>query len=134
MRLQTKILLFLIPLVVLPILVLGFAAYTQLIDDAFSRTQRQMVTMLDQIKIQTEAQIRTTRANARLFGGTEIIRRYLQEELSAEDRRSVELELHERLFNYQQAYPEYYEIRIISPEGKELLRSVLRKDGNHTTD
>ena len=134
MRLQTKILLFLIPLVVLPILVLGCAAYTQLIDDAFSRTQRQMVTMLDQIKIQTEAQIRTTRANARLFGGTEIIRRYLQEELSAEDRRSVELELHERLFNYQQAYPEYYEIRIISPEGKELLRSVLRKDGNHTTD
>ena len=46
----------------------------------------------------------------------------------------MELELHERLFNYQQAYPEYYEIRIISPEGKELLRSVLRKDGNHTTD
>ena len=133
MRLQTKILLLLIPLVVLPILVLGWAAYTQLIDDAYQRTQRQMFTMLDQIKIQTESQLRTTRANARLFGGTEIMKRYVQAELSPEERHGVELELRDRLFNYQQAYPEYIEIRILSPDGKELLRSGLEKDSNHIT-
>ena len=133
LRLQTKILLLLVPLVVLPILVLGWAAYDQLMDDAYNRTQRQMTTLLEQIQVQTESQLRTTRANARLFAGTEIIKRYLQGGLPAEDRQNLEIELRERLFNYQLAYPEYYEIRIVSPDGRELLRSVLGEDSNPVT-
>jgi diguanylate cyclase (GGDEF)-like protein len=40
----------------------------------------------------------------------------------------------ELLFNYQLAYPEYYEIRIVTPDGKEQLRSVLGGIQNLTAD
>ena len=50
MQLQSKILLLLIPLIVVPLLLLGWMAYSLLMEDARSRTQYQMTTLLEQIE------------------------------------------------------------------------------------
>jgi len=134
LQLQSKILLLLIPLIVVPILVLGWMAYSLLMEDAHQRTRFQMTTLLEQIESQTETQLRTARANASLFASTSLIGQYIREPAST--RRSYELEqqVMKLLFNYQLAYPEYYEIRILTRDGKEQLRSVLGKGDNRTTD
>ena len=134
MRLQTKILLLLVPLIVLPILTLGWATYTQLKDEARNRTQDQMTTLLEQIQFHTASVLQTARANASLFANTELIRNYIQRNPTSKPSAAQEHEVLDLLFNYQQAYPEYYEIRIISPRGKELLRSAFGDVGNMKTD
>ena len=134
MQLQSKILLLLIPLIVLPLLVLGGVAYSLLMEDARDRIQYQMTTLLQQIESQTETQLHTARANASLFASNALIKQYIREQGSPGDSVNLEQQVMDLLFNYQLAYPEYYEIRIITPDGKEQLRSILGNVTNLTTD
>jgi len=134
LQLQSKILLLLIPLIILPLLVLGWLAYSLLMEDARNRTQYQMSTLLEQIESQTETQLRTARANASLFASNALIKQYISERLSFGDSYNLEQQALDLLFNYQLAYPEYYEIRIITRDGQEQLRSVLGNVANRTTD
>jgi diguanylate cyclase (GGDEF)-like protein len=129
MRLQNKILLLLVPLVILPILVLGWTSYMLLMEDARHRANDQVTTLLEQIKFHTEAQLQTARANASLFAHTELVKGYVTT-TSASVRAELEPGVQELLYNYQLAYPEYYEIRIISPTGEEMLRSVVGNVNN----
>ena len=134
MRLQSKILLLLIPLIIVPILVLGWMAYSLLMDDARQRTRFQMTSLLEQIESQTETQLRTARANASLFASNTLIKQYIREQTPSADRVVLEQRVMNLLFNYQLAYPEYYEIRILGRNGKEQIRSVLGKGTNQATD
>jgi diguanylate cyclase (GGDEF)-like protein len=132
--LQSKILLLLIPLIILPILLLGWVAHSLLMEDARDRTRYQITTLLEQIESQTELQLRGARANASLFANTTPVRKYIGEQKSSEDRHDLEQQVMDLLFNYQLAYPEYYEIRIITLDGEEQLRSVLGNVANRTTN
>jgi len=134
LQLQSKILLLLLPLIVLPILVLGWAAYSLLMEDARNRTQYQMSTLLEQIESQTDTQLRTARANASLFASNVLIKQYIREQATTGNTQDLEQRVMDLLFNYQLAYPEYYEIRIISRDGKERLRSILGNVANRTTN
>ena len=134
MRLQNKILFFLIPLTVLPLLVLGWSAYTLLMEDARSRTRNQVTTLLEQIKQHSETRLQTARANASLFASNKLVKQYVTTDQYSDDKAALKAEVLELLFNYQLAYPEYYEIRIVSPEGKEQVRSVIGDLGNLTED
>ena len=134
MQLQSKIQLLLIPLIVIPILVLGWVAYSLLIEDSRSRIQYQMTTLLEQIESQTETQLRTARANASLFANTALIKQYIRGQASPEVRHDLEQQVMDLLLNYQLAYPEYYEIRIITRDGREQLRSILGSIANRTKD
>ncbi|MDH3901214.1 MAG: hypothetical protein OEU51_09240, partial [Gammaproteobacteria bacterium] len=125
MRLQNKILLLLIPLIVLPILALGWSSYTQTMEDSHTQSRQQMTSLLEQIQFHTESQLRTARANASLFARSELVERFTNGGISTELKVELTPVILDMLFNYQQAYPEYYEIRIVSPEGKEELRSAL---------
>ena len=133
MRLQNKILVLLVPLIVLPILALGWTAYALLMDDARQRTQQQVTTLLEQIRLHKDAQLQTARANTSLFASTELVKKYVST-YSASKRALLEQDVLDLLFNYQLAYPEYFEIRIISRDGKELLRSVIGDVENRTKD
>jgi len=134
LRLQNKILFFLIPLTVLPLLVLGWSAYTLLMEDARSRTRNQVTTLLEQIKQHSETRLQTARANASLFASNKLVKQYVTTDQYSDDKAALKAEVLELLFNYQLAYPEYYEIRIVSPEGKEQVRSVIGDLGNLTED
>jgi len=134
LQLQSKILLLLVPLIILPLLVLGWLAYSLLMEDTRNRIQYQMSTLLEQIESQTETQLRTARANASLFANNVLIKQYIRERPSSGDGHYLEQQAKDLLFNYQLAYPEYYEIRIITRDGKEQLRSILGNVANRTTD
>ena len=134
MRLQEKILVFLVPLTVLPLLVLGWSAYTLLMEDARSRTQNQVNTLLEQVVHHTETRLQTARANASLFSSNKLVKSYVMGYVPAWEKAVLEAEVLELLFDYQLAYPEYYEIRIVSPDGRELLRSVIGDVENLTDD
>jgi hypothetical protein len=107
LQLQSKILLLLIPLIILPLLVLGWLAYSLLMEDTRNRTQYQMSTLLEQIESQTETQLRTARANASLFANNVLIKQYIRERPSSGDGHYLEQQAKDLLFNYQLAYPEY---------------------------
>jgi diguanylate cyclase (GGDEF)-like protein len=134
LQLQSKILLLLIPLIVLPLLVLGCVAYSLLMEDARDRTQYQISTLLQQIESQTETQLRTARANASLFANNELIKQYISKPISSIANDTLNQQTMDLLFNYQLAYPEYYEIRIIRRDGNEQLRSILGNVANLTSD
>ena len=132
MQLQSKILLLLIPLIILPILVLGWFAYSLLMEDARSRTRHQSAALLQQIELQTRTQLRTARANASLFSNTALIQQYIETPANSKNRQLLEQQIMELLYNYQLAYPEYYEIRIVGSDGIEQVRSVLGNTANHS--
>ena len=134
MRLQTKILLMLIPLIVLPILALGWATYSGMMKDAHKQSRQQMTIALDQVQSRTETQLRTARANASLFANSKLIERFVHGDPASEPKVKLTPLILDSLFNYQMAYPEYYEIRIVSPRGKEVLRSALGDTENKYID
>ena len=134
LQLQSKILLLLIPLIILPILVLGWFAYSLLMDDARSRSSYQSTALLEQIELQTRTQLRTARANASLFSNTALIQQYIETPATAKTRQLLEQQIMDLLFNYQLAYPEYYEIRILGSDGIEQIRSVLGNTDNRFTN
>jgi len=124
LRLQNKILALLVPLTVLPILALGWIAYAMLMEDARNRTQNQATTLLEQVRSYKDAQLQTARANASLFASNELVKRYVTT-FSPRKQLAMKQDVLDLLFNYQLAYPEYTEIRILSPDGKEMARSVV---------
>lgn len=134
MRLQNKILLLLVPLIVLPLLVLGWSAYSLLMEDARDRTQYQVTTLLEQIRFHTESLLQTARANASLFASSDPVTQYILAKPGDARKSALRRQVQDLLFNYQLAYPEYYEIRILSPTGQEELRSVIGNVENLSTD
>jgi len=134
LRLQNKILLLLVPLIVLPLLVLGWTAYTLLMEDARSRMQQQVTTLLEQISFHTESLLQTARANASLFASADPVTQFILTKPDNYKKPALKNEVMDLLFNYQLAYPEYYEIRILSRDGKEELRSVIGNVENLSTD
>jgi diguanylate cyclase (GGDEF)-like protein len=134
LRLQNKILLLLVPLIVLPLLVLGWSAYSLLMEDARDRTQHQVTTLLEQIRFHTESLLQTARANASLFASADPVTQYILTKPDDSKKPELKKQVLDLLFNYQLAYPEYYEIRILSREGHEELRSVIGNVENLSTD
>ena len=122
MRVQSKILL--VPLVVAPLLTLGWAAYDQLRNTAEQKTLDQMETLLDQVGRQVEDHLRTTRANLELYSESVLLQSYLLTE-DEEERYTLLQPTLLRLFgSYQKSYPDYYEIRVLLPDGYEDTRLV----------
>lgn len=99
-----------------------------------ARTQHQVTTLLEQIRFHTESLMQTARANASLFASAEPVMQYIRREANDSRKADLKDEVMDLLFNYQIAYPEYYEIRILSADGQEELRSVIGNVQNLSTD
>lgn len=134
MRIQSKILLVLVPLVVAPLLTLGWAAYDQLRNSAEQKTLDQMETLLDQVGRQVQDHLRTTQANLELFSESVLLQSYLLTE-DEEERYTLLQPTLLRLFgSYQKSYPDYYEIRVLLPDGYEDTRLVADSLRNITDE
>lgn len=129
MKLRAKIVLLLIPLIVLPLLMLGWIAFDRLTDNARTTTFKQMDTLLKQIALHAHSDLQTVHANLELFSSSELLHRYL---FADEDDRYAlwQRPLLTLFANYIKAYPDYYEIRVISPDGSEDTRSTLEEIPN----
>ena len=122
MKLQAKLLLVVIPLIVLPLFTVGWIGYTQLRDTTTERTLKEMSTLLDQLGHNIQNRLQTAEANLDLFSRSVILQRYM---LTVDEGQRYAL-LQPSLLNlfrsYQQAYPEYHEIRVLLPDGYEDTR------------
>ena len=125
MRVQAKILLVLVPLVVAPLLALGWSAYHQLRTTAEQKTLDQMDTLLEQVGRQVQDHLRTTRANLDLFSESVLLHSYLLTEDEDERYTLMQPSLLRLFASYQKSYPDYYEIRVLLPDGYEDARQVV---------
>ena len=132
MKLQSKILLLIIPVIVLPLFWLGLTAYVKLKEHSIESSLGHMSTLLDQVSRGAQSHFATTYANIELFSGSNIVKKYILTEDEV-DRYAVMQPSLMRLFaSYQRAYPDYYELRILLPDGYEDARSTLTRLPNNT--
>jgi diguanylate cyclase (GGDEF)-like protein len=134
MRLKGKLLSLLVPLLLVPLLVLAWAAYAQLRDQAAAKLERELTTLLGQLQLTSQALLDTAAANLELFTNSGQIHAYLLNESEADRFMLMQPSLLRLLASYQDAYPEYYEIRLLLPDGYEDTRSLLYAVANHTED
>ncbi|EXJ15825.1 diguanylate cyclase [Imhoffiella purpurea] len=121
MSLRAKLLVFLLPLVIGPLLGLGWLAYDRLRTNAQTTLLREMDTLLEQVALSEETHRRSALANAKLFAGSSLLKRYL---FAPESERVnfLLLPLLNLFASYHEAYGDYGDIRLIDPDGKELAR------------
>ncbi len=115
-RLQHKFLMVVTPLIVMPLLLLGWFAYDQLEQTTREKTLTQINTLLQQVNLQVQDRIRTTRANAELFSNAMLVQKYMLSD-EAERYRLMQPTLLRQFASYLDAYPEYNDIRIVLPDG-----------------
>ena len=132
LNLQSKILLVVMPLVVLPLVLLGWYAYTTLEENSRRNLIGQMSTLLNLVDSNLQSHRTTVRANIELFAGSQLLKKYILTEDEA-DRYSLMQPALMRLFaSYQRAYPNYYELRILLLDGYEDSRSTITPLPNKT--
>ncbi|MEO5349055.1 MAG: HAMP domain-containing protein [Magnetococcus sp. YQC-3] len=129
MKIRAKIVLLLIPLIVLPLLTLGWIAFDRLTTIARTTTFKQMDTLLNQMALHVHSDLETLLSNLDLFSNSDVLQRYLFAD--EDDRYSLWQRPLLTLFaSYIKSYPDYYEIRIVSPDGSEDIRSTLENIPN----
>ena len=131
MKLQTKLVSLVIPLLIIPILALGTFAYSLLQENATKNTSGRMSAIVEQFEHRFADTVINARANIQSFAESPRLKSYL---LTADemDRYSFQYPNLLRLFNsYHKAYPDYYEIRLILLDGYEDVRSTITLIDNH---
>ena len=119
MKLRTKLLGFLVPLVAVPLLFLGWIGFKQLSAEAEETILREMNTLQSQLARGANTRLQTAQSNAKLFSESGLLKDFIF--ASEADRyRFVLLPLLELFSGYNRAYPDYYRIQVASPTGEEL--------------
>lgn len=132
MNLKSKIISILLPLVVAPLLGLGWLAYVQLRNSSEAKALVEAETKMRQVALQIMSIVRTAKANVELFSNSGLLDEYFW---TKDDwtRYYIMAPPLQRLFaNYNKAYSEYYEIRVILPNGFEDVRFTGRDLPNQT--
>ena len=136
MKLQTKLVALIIPLIIIPLLAIGGLAYFLLQNNANKIMAENMSSVVDQLEHRFADKVNNAKANIKSFSDSPRLKSYLltTDEM---DRYSFQYPHLLRLFNsYHKAHPEYYEIRVILPDGYEDVRStsglINNQDENET--
>jgi len=117
MRLRTQLSLIILPLVIIPLAWIGWLIFNQLLEEINNASQRQMSTAIAQIETSLLQLENNAKNNIHLFSSSRLFKKYI--ETSDEDDRYLMQQplLLRRFSEYQETYPEYYEIRFITPDG-----------------
>lgn len=134
MRLKSKLLSVLVPLMLVPLLGLAAAAYVQMRDQARAQAEQELETLLGQLQLYGRDLQATAVANLQLFANSGQIQAYLLDESEVNRFQLLQPSLLRLLASYQAAYPEYYEIRLLLPDGYEDTRSVRNARRNISDD
>ena len=132
MKLSTKFLLFVIPAISLSLFLLGLVAYTQLKETTEEKLLARMANQVSEAS--TLLQSKTTQAikDGALIANLQLLKKYMV--MADEDQRLLLLypAMIRSLGAIQNILPEYFEIRIILPDGYEEVRSVTESIPNET--
>lgn len=122
MKLRGQLALTLVPMVVVPLFLLGWMASEYLVESRREATRHEMDTLLQQIETNANTHLAAVRANLASFSRSNLVTSYLATE-EAETRYAVfQTPLLQLFADYATAYPEYYEFRILMPDGSEDAR------------
>jgi signal transduction histidine kinase/DNA-binding response OmpR family regulator len=83
-------------------------------------------TVVDQLGQNVEARLQTAEANISFFSNSDLLKRYLRTTDDAIRYDQLHSQLLRLFHSYQRTYPEYYEIRVLSPDGHEVARATSR--------
>jgi len=134
MKLERKMLLLLVPIIVAPLVTVGWVAYKQLRTEVEDNYLREMAATVREVDALVQSRIETTAANTALFATSFLVEKYALT-TDEEQRYSLLQRPLLRLFaNYQRNFPEYHELRFILPDGYEAARRVSWEMGNVTEE
>jgi len=90
--------------------------------DRLSKYSQEMVfaqtsTLLNQVEDNVQAHLDTAKANIELFASSELLKNYLLIEDEASRYALMQASLLNLFSSYVEAYPSYYEIRVVLPDG-----------------
>lgn len=115
-------------------LLLASVVFAQLRQQSELDLLSQMTLLLDQTQKQTRSFIDNALANAQLFSGSNLMDRYVLVEDEAERYDLMQPALLRLFIEYQKAYPEYRELRLLLPDGYEDTRVAQPGLENLTED
>ena len=124
MTLQRKIIVLLVPLVVFPLMILGWVAYNRLLRVSQESIFTQIGTILNQVELHVQSKLQIAQANVELFANSTILENYLMIEDEESRYFLAQPGLLKLFASYHKAYPDYYEIRVLLPDGYEDTRST----------
>ena len=123
---RTKIILVVLPLLVLPLIIMGVIAFDRLSEYSQKTVFTQTNTLLNQVADNVQARLDTAKANIELFGSSELLKNYLLIEDEASRYALMQASLLNLFSSYVEAYPSYYEIRVVLPDGYEDTRFTAK--------
>ncbi|MGF1761233.1 EAL domain-containing protein [Photobacterium sagamiensis] len=122
MKLKTKLPILIILLFCIPQVLLGAIAFVELRNAAEQSSVTQVTKFLEQMVAQTDRLVQTAQANAELITGDPLFRNYILTEDEDERYTLMQRPLLRKLKSIMQVFPQYYEMRVILPDGYEDLR------------
>ena len=122
MKLRSKILLILLPLTIAPLFAMGWIAYSELQHVSEEKAFKEMSAAVLHVRQDSETDLTNTAANIELFANHLMVRKYILTADESERYMLLQKPLLRTFDGFQDAYPEYYEIRIFLTDGYEDIR------------
>ncbi len=127
MKLRHKILLTLLPLTIVPMVLMGWIAYSELQSVSERKAFEEMAASIEHVRQQAETELATATANIELFAKHSMVQKYILTSDEGERYTLLQNPLLRAFTGFQDAFPKYYEIRIILPDGYEDMRLTNRE-------
>ncbi len=134
MKLSIKLFVIIFPLIVLPMLLLGGIAFKTSQDQAEENIQERVLGLMTQMERLVQWYIQTAQADVELFSQNPLLQKYMLIEDEALRYQLYHPRILEILGGYQSSKSQYYEIRVLLPDGYEDTRHVNRTIRNVTEE
>jgi len=128
-KLQTKIIVLLIPLVLIPLLFLGYTAYLRLDVIVRNSTNNQVRTLIEETRRYIQHRLQSATSNIVLFSNSRLLTKYMKTSDAEERYLLIQPALLKEFKTYQEVYPEYYDIWVVMADGTEDARSITKNNG-----
>ena len=134
MKLHAKIPALVLPLVVAPLLVLGAFAYSKIHDNMHQRLEADATRAQRTVTSHLKQEVAAARGNLQLFMNNIVVARYATTSDENERYSLLQRPLLKVFKACQSAFPSYFEIRFLLPDGYEDARQSRLKLGNLSDD
>ena len=125
MSLHIRIILLLAPLVLGPIIGVGWVAYGQVRSAALAQIEGEIEAAIRAVRQQVSLLRSHAQSNLALFAQSQLVTNYLLMEDEGERFTFLQPTLMRQLSDYQLLFPDYYEIRVLAPDGFEDTRVTV---------
>ncbi|MBF0273201.1 MAG: response regulator [Magnetococcales bacterium] len=125
LALRSYLILVLLPLVSVPLLTVGWIAAEQVTRTATQHAFNTVRQLLRDTRGEVSARLATVGANVALFAGNPLLKDYLATEDEESRYGILQLPLLNLFASYAKVYPDYYEMRVLLPDGTEEARHAV---------